>query len=185
MIKEVYNSSEEKMKKTEAVLKKELASLRAGRANPSILDKIVVSYYGVPTPLNQLSSISAPEPRLLTIQPYDSSTLKEIEKEILKSDLGLNPSNDGKIIRLMIPELTEETRSNLVKVIKKHGEEAKVAIRAVRREANERIKALKKDGNITEDQEKKGETDIQKLTDNFIKDIDKIIETKEKEIMEV
>lgn len=185
MINEVYKSSEERMNKTITVLKKELASLKAGRANPSILDKIVVPYYGTPTPINQLGNIAAPEPRLLTIQPWDTKVLKDIEKEILKSDLGLNPSNDGKIIRLVIPELTEETRKNLVKVIKKHGEEAKVAIRSIRREANEKIKLLKKEGNITEDQEKKGEDDVQKLTDNIIRDIDKIIDSKEKEIMEV
>lgn len=185
MVKEVYKATEEKMNKTGSVLKKELASLKAGRANPSILDKIVVPYYGTPTPLGQIGSISAPEPRLLLIQPWDSKVIKDIEKEILKSDLGLNPSSDGKIIRLVIPELTEETRKNLVKVVKKHGEEAKVAIRAIRRDANEKIKALKKEGTITEDQEKKGEEDIQKLTDNHIKDIDKIIEAKEKEIMEV
>lgn len=185
MVKEVYTSSEEKMSKTIAVLKKELASLKAGRANPSILDKIVVPYYGTPTPINQLANIAAPEPRLLTIQPWDPKVLKDIEKEILKSDLGLNPSNDGKIIRLIIPELTEETRKNLVKVIKKHGEEAKVAIRAIRRDANDRVKALRKDSEVTEDQEKKSEEDIQKLTDNFIRDVDKIIDLKEKEIMEV
>ncbi|KPU43915.1 ribosome-recycling factor [Oxobacter pfennigii] len=185
MVKEVYKSSEEKMNKTITVLKKELASLKAGRANPSILDKIVVPYYGTPTPISQIASIAVPEPRLLTVQPWDSSILKEIEKEILKSDLGLNPTNDGKLIRLLIPELTEETRKNLVKVIKKHGEEAKVAVRSIRREANEKIKALKKESTITEDQEKKGEEDIQKLTDNIIKEIDRIVETKEKEIMEV
>jgi len=185
MIKEVCKSSEEKMKKTISVLKKELASLRAGRANPSILDKIVVPYYGTPTPLNQIASISAPEPRVLVIQPWDSSILKDVEKEILKSDLGLNPANDGKIIRLIIPELTEETRRNLAKTIKKHGEEAKIAIRAIRREGNDKIKALKKENTITEDEEKKGEEEIQKLTDNYIKEIDKIVENKEKEIMEI
>jgi ribosome recycling factor len=185
MVKEVYKSSEERMNKTITVLRKELASLKAGRANPSILDKIVVPYYGAPTPLTQLASIAAPEPRLLTIQPYDAKALKDIEKEILKSDLGLNPNNDGKIIRLVISELTEETRKNLVKVVKKHGEEAKVAVRSIRREANDKIKSLKKDGEITEDQEKKSEEDIQKLTDNIIKEIDKVIDTKEKEIMEV
>lgn len=185
MVNEVLKSTEEKMNKTIAVLKKEIASMKAGRANPSILDKIVVSYYGTPTPINQLANIAAPEPRLLTIQPWDPKVIKDIEKEILKSDLGLNPSNDGKIIRLVIPELTEETRKNLVKVIKKQGEEAKVAIRSIRREANEKIKALKKEGKITEDQEEKSEEDIQKLTDNFIKDIDKLVNAKEKEIMEV
>jgi len=185
MLKEVYKSSEEKMNKTMSVLKKELSSLKAGRANPSILDKIVITYYGTPTPLNQLAGINTPEPRLLTIQPWDPKAIKDIEKEILKSDLGINPSNDGKMIRLFIPELTEETRKNLAKVIKKHGEEAKVAVRFIRREANEKIKALKKEVSITEDEEKKGEEDIQKLTDNFMKDIDKAVETKEKEIMEV
>jgi ribosome recycling factor len=185
MAKELLESSKEKMNKTVVILKKELASLKAGRANPSILDKIVVQYYGTPTPINQLANISAPEPRVLTIQPWDSKILKDIEKEILKSDLGLNPANDGKIIRLVIPELTEETRRNLSKVIKKHGEEAKIAIRAIRREANEKLKALKKDSSITEDEEKDGEKDIQKLTDEFIKNIDKIVEVKEKEIMEV
>lgn len=185
MVKELLKSSEEKMNKTMVILKKELASLKAGRANPSILDKIVVQYYGTPTPLNQLANIAAPEPRLLTIQPWDPKVIKDIEKEILKSDLGLNPSNDGKLIRLVIPELTEETRRNLTKVIKKHGEEAKVAIRSIRREANEKLKALKKESSITEDQEKEGEKDIQKLTDEFIKNIDKVVEAKEKEVMEV
>lgn len=185
MIKELIKSSEEKMNKTIGVLKKELASLKAGRANPSILDKIRVDYYGTPTPINQLASVAAPEPRLLTIQPWDAKITKDIEKEILKSDLGLNPTSDGKIIRLSIPELTEETRKNLAKTIKKHGEDAKVAIRSIRREANDKIKEMKKDGTITEDQETKGQEDIQKLTDNFIKDIDRLIEAKEKEIMEV
>jgi ribosome recycling factor len=185
MVKEVNKASEEKMNKTIAVLKKELASLKAGRANPSILDKIVVPYYGTPTPINQLANIAAPEPRLLTIQPWDTKIIKDIEKEILKSDLGLNQSNDGKLIRLIIPELTEETRKNLVKVVKKHGEEAKVAIRSIRREAIEKVKAMKKEGTVSEDDEKKGEEDTQKLTDNFIRDVDKIIDLKEKEIMEV
>jgi ribosome recycling factor len=185
MVKEVSKASEEKMSKTIAILKKELSSLKAGRANPSILDKIVVPYYGTPTPINQLSNIAAPEPRLLTIQPWDSKIIKDIEKEILKSDLGLNPMNDGKLIRLLIPELTEETRKNLVKVVKKHGEEAKVAVRSIRRDAIEKVKSMKKEGTVSEDDEKKGEEDIQKLTDIYIKDIDKIIELKEKEIMEV
>lgn len=185
MVKELLTSSEDKMNKTMTVLKKELASLKAGRANPSILDKIVVPYYGTPTPISQLASIAAPESRMLTIQPWDAKIIKDIEKEILKSDLGLNPSNDGKIIRLIIPELTEETRRNLAKVIKKHGEEAKIAVRSIRREANEKIKALRKSSSITEDEEKKAEEDIQKLTDNFIKEIDKVVEHKEKEIMEV
>lgn len=185
MIKEIYNQSEEKMHKTVLALKKELSSLKAGRANPSILDKIVVSYYGTPTPLNQLAGIAAPEPRMLTIQPWDPKALKDIEKEILKSDLGLNPSNDGKIIRLVIPELTEETRKNLAKVVKKQGEEAKIAVRSVRREANEKVKAWKKEGTVTEDEEQNAEDDIQDLTDKTISEIDKILSNKEKEIMEV
>lgn len=185
MIKEVYKQSEEKMSKTVSVLKKELTSLKAGRANPSILDKIVVQYYGTPTPLNQLAGIAAPEPRMLTIQPWDPKALKDIEKEILKSDLGLNPSNDGKIIRLVIPELTEETRKNLVKVVKKQGEEAKIAARSIRREANEKIKVWKKEGTVTEDEEQNAEDDIQELTDKTISEIDKIVANKEKEIMEV
>lgn len=185
MIKEVYKQSEEKMSKTVSVLKKEFTSLKAGRANPSILDKIVVQYYGTPTPLNQLAGIAAPEPRMLTIQPWDPKALKDIEKEILKSDLGLNPSNDGKIIRLVIPELTEETRKNLVKVVKKQGEEAKIAARSIRREANEKIKVWKKEGTVTEDEEQNAEDDIQELTDKTISEIDKIVANKEKEIMEV
>ena len=185
MVSEVQKSSEEKMSKTVSLLKKELSSLKAGRANPSILDKIVIDYYGTPTPINQLANISAPEPRLLTIQPWDAKTLKDIEKEILKSDLGLNPTNDGKIIRLSIPELTGETRKSIVKTIKKQGEEAKIAVRSVRREANDKIKALKKDGDLAEDQAKKEEEDMQKLTDKFIEDIDKVVANKEKEVMEI
>lgn len=185
MIKEVYDQSEEKMSKTVSVLKKDLSSLKAGRANPSILNKIVVSYYGTPTPLNQLAGIAAPEPRMLVIQPWDPKALKDIEKEILKSDLGLNPSNDGKVLRLVIPELTEETRKNLVKTVKKQGEESKIAIRSIRREANEKIKAFKKEGTVTEDEEAEAEEHIQKLTDKTISEIDKIIFNKEKEIMEV
>ncbi|HBM79553.1 MAG TPA: ribosome recycling factor [Clostridiaceae bacterium] len=185
MLDEMNKASEEKMKKTLVALKKELSSLKAGRANPSILEKISVMYYGALTPISQLANIAAPEPRLLTIQPWDPKLLKEIEKEILKSDLGLNPMNDGKIIRLSIPELTEETRRNVVKVIKKHGEEAKIAIRSIRRESNDKIKVMKKDGTITEDQERDEVESIQKLTDKYIRDIDKAVETKEKEVMEI
>ncbi|MDI6618269.1 MAG: ribosome recycling factor [Clostridiales bacterium] len=185
MLDEMNKASEEKMKKTLVALKKELSSLKAGRANPSILEKISVMYYGALTPISQLANIAAPEPRLLTIQPWDPKLLKEIEKEILKSDLGLNPMNDGKIIRLSIPELTEETRRNVVKVIKKHGEEARIAIRSIRRESNDKIKVMKKDGTITEDQERDEVESIQKLTDKYIRDIDKAVETKEKEVMEI
>ncbi len=184
MIKELNKTAEEKMTKTIAVLKKELASMKAGRANPTMLDRIEVEYYGSMAPLNQMANISAPEPRILLIQPWDKSSIKSIEKAILKSDLGINPSNDGAAIRLVVPELTEETRKNIVKNVKKTGEEAKVAVRAIRRECNDKIKALKK-SDISEDEIKKGEEDIQKVTDNFIKEIDRIVEAKEKEVMSI
>lgn len=183
MIKDILNKADEKMNKTVDVLVKELASMKAGRANPAILDKIEVEYYGAMTPISQLAGISIPEARILAIQPWDKSALKSIEKAILKSDLGINPSNDGEIIRLIIPELTEETRKNIVKNIKKTGEDSKVAIRGIRRECNDKFKALKKKNDISEDEIKKGEEQIQKKTDIFIKDIDAILEKKEKEIM--
>jgi ribosome recycling factor len=185
MIKDIIHTAEEKMNKTITVLKKELASMKAGRANPTILDRVEVEYYGSMLPINQVANVSAPEPRIILIQPWEKNSLKTIEKAILKSDLGLTPSNDGTAIRLIIPELTEETRKNLVKNIKKAGEEAKVAVRAVRRDCNDKIKALKKNNEIPEDEMKKGEEDIQKRTDNFIKEIEKIIEAKEKEVMSV
>ncbi|MGI5998668.1 MAG: ribosome recycling factor [Lutispora sp.] len=185
MIKEIEKTAEEKMNKTIGILKKELASLRAGRANPAMLDRITVEYYGVETPLNQLANISAPEPRVMTIQPWDAKSISLIEKAILKSDLGINPSNDGKVIRLVVPQLTEERRKELVKVVKKMGEESKVAVRNTRRDANDSFKKLKKDNKITEDELKKAEDDMQKCTDKAIKEIDKILEAKEKEIMEV
>jgi ribosome recycling factor len=185
MVKDIIKNTDEKMNKTISVLKTEYATMKAGRANPTMLDRIHVECYGSMMPLNQLGGVSAPEPRVLLIQPWDKSSLKDIEKAILKSDLGLNPTNDGSVIRLIIPELTEETRKNLVKTIKKTGEEAKVAIRSIRRDANDKIKALKKDSTITEDEAKKAEDNIQKETDKFIKEIDKMIETKEKEIMAV
>lgn len=185
MVKEIISNAKEKMNKTTTVLKAELGSLKAGRANPTMLDRIEVEYYGSMVPVNQVSNISAPEPRVLMITPWEKSSLKTIEKAILKSDLGINPSNDGSVIRLVIPELTEETRKNLVKTVKKDGEEAKVAIRSIRRDANDKIKALKKNSEITEDEMKKAEDDIQKVTDSFIKNIDTIIEAKEKEIMSI
>lgn len=185
MIKDIIHNSEDKMNKTIQVLRKELASMKAGRANPSILDRIEVEYYGSMLPINQVANVSAPEPRIILIQPWEKSTLKNIEKAILKSDLGLTPSNDGTVIRLVIPELTEETRKNLVKTVRKTGEESKIAVRSIRREANDKIKALKKNNEISEDDMKKAEEDIQKKTDNYIKNIDKIIEEKEKEIMSV
>lgn len=185
MLKEIINNAEEKMNKTISVLKQELASMKAGRANPAMLDRIEVEYYGTVTALNQLSNVSAPEPRILLIQPYDKSAIKDIERAILMSNLGLNPSNDGSAIRLMIPELTEETRKNIVKSVKKNGEDAKVAIRSIRRDANDKIKALKKDNTITEDEAKKSEDDIQKKTDEYIKDVDKIVDAKEKDLMSI
>lgn len=185
MVKDIIKNADEKMTKTITVLKTELATMKAGRANPTMLDRVHVECYGSMMPINQLAGVSAPEPRVLLIQPWDKSSIKDIEKAILKSDLGLNPSSDGQVIRLIIPELTEETRKNLVKTVKKAGEDAKVAIRSIRRDANDKIKVLKKDSTITEDEAKKAEDNIQKETDRFIKEIDKIIETKEKEIMSV
>ncbi|SHH42456.1 ribosome recycling factor [Clostridium collagenovorans DSM 3089] len=185
MLKELYNSISEKMNKTISVLVQELGSMKAGRANPKMLDKIEAEYYGSLTPLSQLANISVPEARILLIQPYDKTSLKEIERAILKSDLGLNPSNDGSVIRLLIPELTEETRKNLVKNIKKAGEDSKVAIRSIRRDANDKIKALKKNNDITEDEVKIAEEKIQKETDGFVKEIEKLVEEKEKEVMTI
>ena len=185
MIDEILSASEEKMNKSINSLKKELSSMKAGRANPSILDRIEVEYYGSMTPLNQLSNISAPEARVLLIQPFDKTSIKNIEKAILKSDLGLNPSNDGTAIRLVIPELTEETRKDLVKKVKKIGEETKIAVRSARRDCNDKIKSLKKNNEITEDEMKKYEDKIQKTTDNHIKTIDKLLENKEKEVMSI
>ena len=176
---------EEKMNKTISVLEENLSELRAGRANPAILNKIMVNYYGVPTPINQVAGISVPEARLIVIQPWDASILKEIEKEILKAEIGINPNNDGKVIRLAFPELTEERRKELAKDIKKMGEESKVSIRSIRREAMDIVKSEQKEGTITEDELKSIEEKIQKLTDNKVDEIDKDIENKEKEIMNV
>jgi len=176
---------EEKMNKTISVLEENLAEVRAGRANPAILNKIMVSYYGVPTPINQVAGISVPEARLIVIQPWDASILKEIEKEILKAEIGINPNNDGKVIRLSFPELTEERRKELVKDIKKMGEEGKVSVRSVRREAMDIAKAEQKEGIMTEEELKSTEDKIQKLTDSKVAEIDKAIENKEKEIMSV
>lgn len=185
MIKEIIKNAEEKMKKTVSVLESDLSTMKAGRANPTMLDRIQVDYYGSMCPLNQVANVSAPEPRVLMITPWEKPLLKEIEKAILKSDLGLNPSNDGSIIRLVVPELTEETRKALVKNVRKTGEEAKVAIRSIRKTANDKIKALKKDSDLSEDQIKKAEDDIQKKTDAVVKEIDAIIATKEKSVLSV
>ena len=180
-----YSHIEEKMNKTISVLEENLAEIRAGRANPAILNKIKVDYYGVPTPINQVAGISVPEARMIVIQPWDASILKEIEKEILKSDIGINPNNDGKVIRLAFPELNEERRKEIVKDVRKMAEEAKVAVRAIRREGIDEAKKQQKDGDITEDELKQAENEIQKITDKSIEEIDKILENKEKEVMSV
>lgn len=185
MYKEVISTAKEKMKKTSAVYQREMVSLRAGRANPQLLDRISVDYYGTQTPLNQMGNIASPEPRLLTISLWDQKAIPLVEKAIQKSDLGLNPSNDGKIIRLVVPELNEERRRDLTKLVKKGAEDAKIAARAIRRDAMEQLKKLKKDSVITEDDLKKAEDELQKVTDSAIKEIDKIGADKEKEIMEV
>ena len=182
---DAIETAKEKMAKTIAVLHRDLSSLRAGRANAQVLDRIMVDYYGTPTPVNQVGNISSPEARMLVITPYDPSVLNPLEKAIQKSDLGINPSNDGKCIRLIFPELTEERRKELAKTIQKKGEESKVAIRSIRRDAIEQIKKAQKDSEITEDDRKKLEDQAQKLTDSHIKDMDKIVSDKQKEIMEV
>ena len=178
-------SLEEKMKKTISVYQEDLSEIRAGRANPAILNKINISYYGVPTPINQVAGISVPEARMIVIQPWDVSVLKEIEKAILASDIGINPNNDGKLIRLNFPELTEERRKELVKDIKKIAEESKVAIRSIRREGMDMVKNLNKTSQITEDELERDEDAIQKLTDKYIDQIDKILADKEKEVLSV
>ena len=180
-----YEMSESKMKKTCESLTAQLATIRAGRANAAVLDQIQVDYYGVPTPIQQVASVGSPDPRSLLITPWDKSVLKSIEKAILVSDLGINPQNDGHSIRLVFPPLTEERRKDLVKMTKKYGEEAKVAIRNIRRDAVERFKKQQKASEITEDDYKIAEKDIQKLTDDFIKELDKICDNKEKELTEI
>lgn len=185
MISEIYRSTGERMDKVIAAFQRELATLRAGRATPSLLDRIEVNYYDTMTPLNQIAGISAPETRLLVIQPWDKQSIPEIEKAILKSDLGLTPSNDGQVIRLTIPQLTEERRKELVKFIRKKAEETKVGIRNVRREANDEIKELEKESLISEDERHRSQEQIQELTDRKIKEVDNILQLKEKEIMEL
>lgn len=182
---EVKKQAQEKMAKAIQVLKKDLIAIRAGRANPALLDKVVAEYYGSEMPINQMANISTPDPRTLLIQPWDKSALGEIERGILKSELGLTPNNDGSVIRITIPALTEERRSELVKVARKTGEEAKVAIRNIRRDANDELKKMRKNGDIPEDTLHRGQDEIQKLTDQFIKDVDRVVADKEKEIMEI
>ncbi|WP_108669662.1 ribosome recycling factor [Peribacillus acanthi] len=185
MPKQVVAATKDKMEKSVQALTRELASIRAGRASAALLDKITIDYYGAPTPVNQMAGISVPEARLLVIQPYDKSVLGDIEKAILKSDLGLNPSNDGSIIRIAIPALTEERRKELAKQVKKEAEEAKVAIRNIRRDGNDDLKKLEKNGEITEDDLRGYSEEIQKLTDSYIVKVDGVAKDKEKEIMEV
>ncbi|MBS4207593.1 ribosome recycling factor [Bacillus sp. FJAT-50079] len=185
MASEVISNTKDKMEKAIQAYSRELASVRAGRANASLLDKLTVDYYGAPTPINQMASISVPEARLLVIQPYDKTIISDIEKAILRSDLGLTPSNDGSLIRISIPALTEERRKELVKLVKKEAEEAKVGIRNIRRDGNDELKKLEKDSAITEDELRSYSDDVQKLTDDYIKKIDEITKGKEQEIMEV
>ena len=180
-----YSEFEEKMKKTCEALAAQLATIRAGRSNPSVLDQIRVDYYGVPTPVQQVASVATPDPRSLLIQPWDNSVLKDIERAILASDLGINPQNDGRAIRLVFPPLTEERRKDLVKQTKKYGEECKIAVRNIRRDAMDKFKKQQKASEITEDDYKDIEKDIQKMTDDYIKEIDTITENKDRELTEI
>jgi ribosome recycling factor len=184
-MKEQMNTAEEKMGKTVASLQKEFSAIRAGRAAPAILDKVQVDYYGVPTPIGQMAAVSVPEARTLVISPWDATTVNSIEKAILASDIGITPQNDGKVLRLNFPPLTEERRRELVKDIRKMAEDSKVAIRSIRRDTIEKFKAMKKNSEITEDDEKKAEADVQKLTDKYVKTIDDVANAKEKEILEI
>lgn len=184
-MQELIKNTEEKMNKTIAVLERDYKSIRAGRANAAVLDRITVDYYGVPTPIEQMAAVSVPEPRVLMIQPWDTSTVKDIEKAILTSDIGINPQNDGRVIRLSFPPLTEERRKDIVKEVRKVAEESKVAIRNTRRDAMEKLKGLKKANTITEDDVTNGEKKIQNLTDKYCKEIDDLAGIKEKEILEI
>ena len=184
-VKEILSSHEERMQKALDVLRKDYSTLRAGRATPALLDKITVDYYGTPTPINQIGNISIPEPRMIVIQPWEKKVLSLIEKAIMKSDLGLTPNSDGAVIRLIIPQLTQQRRIELVKVAHKKAEDSRVAVRNLRRDANEAFKKLEKDKVISEDETKKAQEDIQKITDKYTKEIDQVMTLKEKEIMEV
>ncbi len=185
MVNDIIASHEERMQKSIEALKREFGSLRAGRATPSLLDKVMVEYYGTPTPVNQIANVSVPEPRMIIIQPYEKSILHDIEVAIMKSELGLSPNSDGTAIRLSIPALTQERRQELVKTVNKKAEEAKVAIRNLRRDGNDAVKKLEKAKEITEDESKKGQEKIQKLVDKYIKLVDTTRDAKEKEVMEV
>ena len=184
-MKELINTAKEKMNKSLNALSNEFASIRAGRANPAVLDKIFVDYYGAQTPVNQMAAISVAEARILVIQPWDRSTLKLIEKAILASDIGINPTNDGSVIRLVFPQLTEERRKDLCKDIKKYGEECKVTVRSIRRDTMDKFKVMKKNSEITEDDLKDCEKKVQDLTDKVCAEVDKAVSAKEKEIMTV
>ncbi len=181
----VFAKTKEKMEKCLTALERDYAAVRAGRANPAVLDKVMVDYYGVPTPINQMAAVSVPEARLLVIQPWDASTLREIEKAINTADIGINPQNDGKVIRLTFPQLTEEHRKTLQKDISKRGEEAKVAIRNVRRDSMDDIKKLKKDNEITEDEQKDAEKKLQDITDDYVKQVESITKKKEEEVLSI
>ena len=185
MIKEILKKQEDRMQKSLDSLKKEFASLRAGRATPAPLDKVMVDYYGTPTPVNQVAKVSVPEPRMIVIQPWEKTILHDIEKAIMKSDLGLNPNSDGTAIRLAIPQLTQERRQELVKTVNKKAEEAKVALRNIRRDGNDAVKKLEKSREVPEDEAKKGQESMQKLVDKYIKLVDAARTAKEKEVMEV
>ena len=185
MSNQVMNQTKERMEKAVAAYQRELATVRAGRANPSLLDKVTVEYYGAQTPLNQLASITVPEARMLVITPYDKTALGDIEKAVQKADLGVTPTNDGSIIRITIPPLTEERRKELAKLVKKYSEDAKVAVRNIRRDANDDLKKLEKNGEMTEDELRSSTEDVQKLTDEYVSKIDEITKDKEKELMEV
>lgn len=185
MIGEILDQGKARMEEVIVRTKKAFASVRTGRANPALLDRIVVNYYGTPTPLNQMASVTVPEPRMLVITPWDKSAMKDIEKAILTSDLGLVPNNDGSVIRLAIPPLTEERRKELVRLVRKDAEDHRVAVRNIRRDLNEAAKKLEKDGDISEDELRRAQEKIQKLTDRFIEQIDELLKAKEKEIMEV
>jgi len=185
VIDEVLRNAEERMKGAVAAAKRDFAAVRTSRANAALLDRVVVDYYGTPTPLNQLAAISVPEPRMLTIQPWDKSQMKAIEKAILESDLGLTPSSDGSVIRIVIPPLTEERRKELVRLVRKEAEDKRVLVRNTRRDANEELKRLEKNKEISEDESRRAQEKVQELTDRYIREIDQLLEAKEKEIMEV
>lgn len=184
-MKEVLTQAESKMQKTVSILVSDYAAIRAGRANPAVLDKIMVDYYGTPTAINQMAAVSVSEARVLLVQPWDATSVRDIERAIQTSDLGINPQSDGKVIRLMFPQLTEERRRDIAKDIAKMSEESKIAVRSIRRDAIEKLKVMKKNTEITEDDQKQGEKKVQDLTDKYCKEIDQLFEKKQKEIMEI